>query len=1005
MADLASLAVELTADLSGLMSGFNTANREIDNFISTGGRKLNSLGKDLTGLGTKFTAATAPIAGFFGAGLKVASDFEGIMAEIGARAGLTGSELATVANFSKDMGAATVFSSQQAADAFLQLLTSGQSVEDAMATLPVVLDAAAASGEDLGHSADLVTDIMAAFGLNVSDAQGVVDALAQAAGASSADMASLGQGFSNIGPVAKQMGLTVEDTAAVLAILAENGIKGAESGTALRSMLLNMTRPTEDVQSAWNELGTSFYDAEGNARPLNDVLADISDGMKDMPVQRQNELMKDLFGSYGIVAGSALLGSMSIEEMAAMMQEQADAATVAQARMNTFEGKINSLRGSVETLMIEALTPFMENVLTPMIGKLTEIVNKVTAWAQENPELTQKIVELAAGLLLVGPALIGAGIGLSVIASAVSAFGALIALVGLPMLGLIGIASLLGLAWATNWNGIRDKTQEIAASIKTAVDDTIAPALEDVKGKLTELNFDDMDLSAQGQIISDKITGAITQVEQTTIDTSGIQTWATDNMNTILSTVVSVAGIILGGPIGAVIGAAKLIATAIENDFLGFGTFIQDSGIADAVNSGVDTLRGILEGAFNRLTAGDNGSGAALAESFAMGEGVQAASTTSPIISTINELIDGIKRGVEAFGPELSEGFAQIGNGIRGFIDALAGADVSGLDNIFATILKIVGDIIGVHAAIFAVGFDVITDLVENVLPAIGGGIASFITILSGIGEGDPGIILQGIGDGISAFVGGVANIAAGFADPLIEGINGLMGTDLPTLSEIFDQLPGALQSILDKANEVITPIMEALQPLIDWFLGEDTGLASVVTWLETTFSGAISGIQTLLSGIWDIVKGPLENFKKGLQTVFDWIRKNVLEPFEKLVSDIAAALASLMGIDPNAVDVAGINAQYLASGGQPPITPGGPEIGFGGGLPQKARGGSVHAGSAYLVGERGMEVFMPGRTGRIIPNSDLMGGGGPNVNVNAYGDSPYEVARMIKRALAEMDA
>ena len=415
--------------------------------------KFSGWGRSLTGFGMALAPLTAVIGGIGFAGLRTASQFEDAMAEISARTGIVGDDLKRIEDFALQMGAQTVYSANEAAAGFLQLLASGQTAEQAIATLPTVLDLAAASGEDLGFTADALTDIMAAFNLGVGDSIYVADALARAAGASSADVASLAAGFGNVGPVARQFGIDVDTTAAILAVLSENGIKAAEGGTALRSMLLNMTRPTEAVQDAWKELGTSFYNADGSARPITDVLADIKIGLKDLPLEDQNRLLKDLAGNYGIVALQALLGEMSIEDMEAAMEGQASAAEVAAKRMNTFSGRVEGLKGSIETLMIKAMRPFMDDVLKPIVTYATEVVNKLAEWAEKNPELTSTILTLGAALV----ALVAVSLTLGGI---LSGLGALIGLLASPVLLALAAFAGLGAYLGLFGDDIKNKTRE-----------------------------------------------------------------------------------------------------------------------------------------------------------------------------------------------------------------------------------------------------------------------------------------------------------------------------------------------------------------------------------------------------------------------------------------------------------------------------------------------------------------------------------------------------------------
>lgn len=488
--EVASLFATLSLN-DTMTAGLRSAGRESLNF----GQRMQRVGASISGFGAGMERAMAPVTDFLRSGVDVAADFEMAMNEIGARTGITGDELMRVQEIALQMGADTAFSAQQAADAFLQLLSSGQSLEEAISTLPSVLDAAAASGMDLGATADGVTDVLAMFGLAVEDlpadvkaageqmgitreqmeawatgrapelapmmdqlaratgrttdelavliqredAADVVDSLSKAAGASSATMQQLFDGLANVGPVAAQFGMSVDETAAALAVLAENGIKGSEAGTALKSMLLQMAQDTPDATAAWAALGTSLYDAQGNVRDIDTVLDELKVSLGALPVEEQNRLMMDLAGSYGILALNALLGDKGISEMQTAMEGAAGAAEVADARMSGWVGASDQLQGSIETLQIQVLTPFLQDVLTPIVKELTNIVNQVVAWAEENPQLANVIILVASGVALLLGVMVPLGIAISAAGTAAAALGPL-------MMGAIGPILLVGAA-------------------------------------------------------------------------------------------------------------------------------------------------------------------------------------------------------------------------------------------------------------------------------------------------------------------------------------------------------------------------------------------------------------------------------------------------------------------------------------------------------------------------------------------------------------------------------
>jgi TP901 family phage tail tape measure protein len=391
-ATVASLTVEITADVSGLNSGLDTANRKVNGFgddaqaglkKSTAGWQL--LGTTMLGIGT--------------AGIMVAADFEASMKEISARTGLVGEDLESVRDFALKMGADTSFSAQQASDAFLQLLTSGSSVEESMATLPHVMNLAAASGMELGYTADILTDTLAQFGLEVSDAASVADIFAKAAGASSAEAGDIAMGLGNVGPVANMFGLSVEEAAAALAVLSENGIKGAEAGTSLKSVLLNLARPTDKVKGALKKLGVELYDSNGDFRDFDSIIDDIGLGLDGLPMEEQIQLSTILGGSYGVVGLNALRASGGIDEMLAAMEASAGASEVAEARLGGFHGAVERLGGAMETLGIQVLTPLMESVITPAIN-IT--VDTIDTWSNDIPAQAAELGSLIGAKIVEG---------------------------------------------------------------------------------------------------------------------------------------------------------------------------------------------------------------------------------------------------------------------------------------------------------------------------------------------------------------------------------------------------------------------------------------------------------------------------------------------------------------------------------------------------------------------------------------------------------------------------
>jgi len=427
-------------------SGIKQAQQQMDGAFQNIGRGISSIGGQFQQVGAQMTLLTAPIIAFGAQGVQAAARFEDALKEIEVRAGLTTDQMESVRSKALEIGRDTQFSAGQGVEAFLQLLTAGQSVEEAFLTIDSVIMGAAASGEELGFVSDGLTDIMAALNLRVEDVGGVVQAMSDAAASSSAEFSDLVMGFQNLGGAASQFNIPMREQAAILALFSENGIKGAEAGTQLRSMLRAMSADTDRTQGAWQRLGTSMFDATGAARPLGDVMEDIRAGLAGMTDEQRTRTIQDLAGSFGQLGLIALTSGDSIEDMMSMMSQGADVADVAAARMDTFSGAIAFLRGSIETFQINTLTPFLNDVLRPLVMRVAELINAFDAWGQENPALRNTIVGLVAAVTTLGPAMIGIGTILKVVGPLLGGFGTVLGIIASPI-GIV-VAGVSGLALA-----------------------------------------------------------------------------------------------------------------------------------------------------------------------------------------------------------------------------------------------------------------------------------------------------------------------------------------------------------------------------------------------------------------------------------------------------------------------------------------------------------------------------------------------------------------------------
>ena len=462
--EVASLRAVLALD----DRSFNQGLRNADNRMSGFDRSMsNAIGK-WKEFGRQAQIASIPIGLALGKGVSDAMGFDSALSEISARTGAVGDDLAEVELLALQMGAATKFSATDAANGMLELMASGDSLEQAMLRINDVMTLATVGNINMKQAADGLTDVMAAMGVDVEYSGDVVEHFSQAASSSSATVADMMEAMATGGNAASNFGINVMDTAAIMAVFAENGIKGSEAGNGLRTMLLNMDRPTEQVAAAWDELGTSLYDADGNARDFNTVLLEMNTALDSKSAEERNQLIKDLGGSYAFTHLSALLAAGGIDSMRETMVKQRDATEIAEAKMNTFEGSLTSLQGSLETLNIKAFRPFMNETLKPIVDDFIQVINQVADFAEANPELTNTVIMLGGALVVGTAALTGLGMAVSLVTSGI---GALIATALSPLGFALAVGAALVLAYTNNWLGFRDF---VDGQVRPAIDRIIA---------------------------------------------------------------------------------------------------------------------------------------------------------------------------------------------------------------------------------------------------------------------------------------------------------------------------------------------------------------------------------------------------------------------------------------------------------------------------------------------------------------------------------------------------
>ena len=275
---IAGITIEIDGDTSGLVKSLDEAST-----------KIGKIGDSISKIGSNLTKnVTVPIATGIGAAVKTAADFDEQMSKVQAISGANADEFSILRDKAREMGEQTKFSATEAGEAFEYMGMAGWKTEDMLNGINGIMNLAAASGEDLGTTSDIVTDALTAFGMSAQDSGRFADILAAAATNANTNVAMMGESFKYVAPVAGSLGYSAEDVAVALGLMANSGIKADMAGTSLRNMFQRMAKPTKESAMAMQRLGVAMYDDEGNMYSFREIMDQLRVSFKDINMSAED---------------------------------------------------------------------------------------------------------------------------------------------------------------------------------------------------------------------------------------------------------------------------------------------------------------------------------------------------------------------------------------------------------------------------------------------------------------------------------------------------------------------------------------------------------------------------------------------------------------------------------------------------------------------------------------------------------------------------------------------
>ncbi|MFO3694314.1 phage tail tape measure protein [Staphylococcus felis] len=389
------------------------------------GPKLKSVGESMKSVGRSMSMyITAPVVAGFGLAAKKSIDFDDSMRKVKATSGATGKEFNLLRDKALEMGAKTKFSASESADALNYMALAGWDTKEMMSGIDGVMQLAAASGEDLAQVSDIVTDGLSAFGLKAKDSSHFADVLAQTSSKANTDVAGLGEAFKYVAPVAGSFGFSVEDTSIALGLMANSGVKASQAGTALKSMMTKLAKPTGEAKKTMESLGISITDSEGKMLPFRDIMDQLRGSLGGLSKAQQAAAVKTLFGQEAMSGILPIINASDKDYQ--KLTESIDNSAGASKRMSDemeggIGGSIRKMKSAIESMAIS-----IGDVLAPHIRRAADFLAMLADKFTSMPEwIKTGVVGLGIFAAALGPLILTAGMFTAALGSIMTTLGPL----------------------------------------------------------------------------------------------------------------------------------------------------------------------------------------------------------------------------------------------------------------------------------------------------------------------------------------------------------------------------------------------------------------------------------------------------------------------------------------------------------------------------------------------------------------------------------------------------
>ena len=826
--------------------------------------KAEKVGGTLTSVGQKLLPLSTGIAGLGVAAVKTTADFDSEMSKVSAISGATGTDLDKLRGKAREMGAKTKFSASEAAQGMQYMAMAGWKTQDMMDGLEGIMNLAAASGEDLASTSDIVTDALTAFGLSAKDSSHFSDILAAASSNANTNVSMMGETFKYAAPVLGSLGYTAEDAALAIGLMANAGIKSSQAGTALRGAITNLAKPTDTVAAAMDKYGISLTDSSGKMLSLRELMEQLRQKLGGLSEAEQAQAAAALFGKEAMSGMLAIInGSDKDFEKLAGAIDNCDGSSekMANTMNDNLQGQITILMSQLQELAIsfgEILMPKIRDIVT----HIQNFVDKLNAMDEGQKETILRIGMFVAAL---APMLMGLGKVITFSANVSRALGTLSAglvkaggfsgvftkalgLITSPAAIVVGVIAAITAVIIHLWN-----TNEDFRNTITAIWQKIKDAFTTFAAGISER------LSALGITFSD-VTSAIKTI------------W--DGFCNLLAPVLEAAfstiAIALQTAFNVILGIWDVFSAVFSGDWSGAWEAIKGifSSIWDGLKEYFSTIIGAVKG---------------VADVFLGWFGTN----WETVWNGVKTFFEGIWNGISSF-------FEGIWNGISTFCTAVWNGIVTNVTAFCTT----------VHDTISTI-FNAVKDVVSNVWETIKNVVQVAIMFIVEVVKAAFELItvpfrfiwencrdtIISVWETIKSAVQTAINfVKDNIITPVMNAISTTISTVWNTIKTTFTTVINAIKSAVQTAwnfmkNSVITPVMNGIKTVITTVWNAiKTAVQTVVNAIKTTVQTVFNAVKTTVTTIWNAIK-------TGTSTAWNAVKTAVTTPINAAKSAVTSAI------------------------------------------------------------------------------------------------------------------